>query len=371
MNLKIGETIKNLRAERRVTQEQLSSFPGVTPQAISRWEAGSGYPDIETLPYIAEYFGVSIDTLLGVERSDRARRLREIYLEIQRGNEAGENSADALKRAREYAAEFPYDERILENLAGRLSRSMWDDEPNMNELTEAERILQTLAETTKDNDFRNEVLDSLTALYGYGFKDNFKAQRTILRLPAMKNCRERIASDYAINSSDDYPVQDYIEKLTDSLGSELERYILNRLPGGTDSWDKKVEMLKFIISIYKFVFGDELNYYNCRAAELYRNIACYKLYAEKYDEALDALESMCGHVERECSVKSGDKFNSPCTNMMAYPEEITPFGDFHTTVVHNNAWYMLNQRLAIDTFDPIRESGRFKSVIDRLEKIAF
>ena len=87
MNLKIGETIKNLRAERRVTQEQLSSFLGVTPQAISRWEAGSGYPDIETLPYIAEYFGVSIDTLLGVERSDRARRLREIYLEIQRSNE--------------------------------------------------------------------------------------------------------------------------------------------------------------------------------------------------------------------------------------------------------------------------------------------
>ena len=40
MNLKIGETIKNLRAERRVTQEQLSSFLGVTPQAISRWEAG-------------------------------------------------------------------------------------------------------------------------------------------------------------------------------------------------------------------------------------------------------------------------------------------------------------------------------------------
>ena len=42
MNLKIGAAIKDLRTRRGVTQEQLSVFLGVTPQAVSRWEAGNG-----------------------------------------------------------------------------------------------------------------------------------------------------------------------------------------------------------------------------------------------------------------------------------------------------------------------------------------
>ena len=46
MNLEIGAIIKSLRSKHKYTQEQLSAFLGVTPQAVSRWEAGNGYPDI-------------------------------------------------------------------------------------------------------------------------------------------------------------------------------------------------------------------------------------------------------------------------------------------------------------------------------------
>ncbi len=40
MTIKIGTIIKNLRAERGVTQEMLASALAITPQAISRWESG-------------------------------------------------------------------------------------------------------------------------------------------------------------------------------------------------------------------------------------------------------------------------------------------------------------------------------------------
>ena len=53
MNLKIGAIIKTLRQNKKITQEQLAAFIGVTPQAISRWEAGNGYPDIVTGGYFA------------------------------------------------------------------------------------------------------------------------------------------------------------------------------------------------------------------------------------------------------------------------------------------------------------------------------
>ena len=59
MNIKIGAIIKKLRQENNVTQDTLATAIGVTPQAISRWEAEGGYPDIELLPALADFFSKS------------------------------------------------------------------------------------------------------------------------------------------------------------------------------------------------------------------------------------------------------------------------------------------------------------------------
>lgn len=60
-------TLQALRKKRGVTQEQLASHLGVSPQAVSKWENGS-YPDGDLLPQLADYFEVSIDYLYGRER---------------------------------------------------------------------------------------------------------------------------------------------------------------------------------------------------------------------------------------------------------------------------------------------------------------
>ena len=66
----IGERIRELRTEKQVTQERLANFLGVTPQAVSRWEREGVCPNLELLPRLAKFFGVSTDYLLGlVERS--------------------------------------------------------------------------------------------------------------------------------------------------------------------------------------------------------------------------------------------------------------------------------------------------------------
>jgi len=59
-----GTTLQNLRKEKKITQEQLATHLGVSPQAVSKWENGS-YPESDLLPAIADYFGVSIDYLYG------------------------------------------------------------------------------------------------------------------------------------------------------------------------------------------------------------------------------------------------------------------------------------------------------------------
>ena len=61
--------LQTLRKNRGVTQEQLATHLGVSPQAVSKWENGS-YPDGDLLPQIADYFEVSIDYLYGRAKDD-------------------------------------------------------------------------------------------------------------------------------------------------------------------------------------------------------------------------------------------------------------------------------------------------------------
>lgn len=53
-----------MRKRQTVTQEQLAEALGVTNQAISRWESESGYPDIEYIIPIANFFKVTANYLL-------------------------------------------------------------------------------------------------------------------------------------------------------------------------------------------------------------------------------------------------------------------------------------------------------------------
>lgn len=64
--MNLGSTIAKLRKERNLTQEQLGQAVGVSAQAVSKWEKG-GTPDVEMLPILARFFGISIDSLFGGE----------------------------------------------------------------------------------------------------------------------------------------------------------------------------------------------------------------------------------------------------------------------------------------------------------------
>lgn len=65
MNLKLGENIRKLRQQNNVTQEQLADILHVTPQAVSRWENETAYPNVYHFVTLANYFSVSIDELVG------------------------------------------------------------------------------------------------------------------------------------------------------------------------------------------------------------------------------------------------------------------------------------------------------------------
>ena len=73
MELMIGEKLKKLRRSRDLTQEEVATHIGISYQSISKWERGDGYPDITMLPTLANYFEVSVDELIGMERKNNLR----------------------------------------------------------------------------------------------------------------------------------------------------------------------------------------------------------------------------------------------------------------------------------------------------------
>lgn len=66
--MEFGEKLQELRSSKNLTQEELAEALFVSRTAISKWESGRGYPNIDSLKEISKFFGVSIDELLSAER---------------------------------------------------------------------------------------------------------------------------------------------------------------------------------------------------------------------------------------------------------------------------------------------------------------
>ena len=78
--MEFSEKLQTLRKQKGITQEQLAKALYVSRTAISKWESGRGYPNIDSLREIAKFFSVTVDQLLSGEevltiaREDQKRK---------------------------------------------------------------------------------------------------------------------------------------------------------------------------------------------------------------------------------------------------------------------------------------------------------
>lgn len=80
----LGDNIIRLRREKKLTQEDIASFIGVTKASVSKWENKLSMPDITLLPALATLFDVSVDELLGYQPQLNDQQIRDIYIKLEK-----------------------------------------------------------------------------------------------------------------------------------------------------------------------------------------------------------------------------------------------------------------------------------------------
>lgn len=110
----LGGKIRSLRKQKGITQEALAGAMGVSFQAVSKWENSSAMPDVELIPALASFFGVSTDELFDYDRYQNDKIIEEI---VSRAAEIrAERPKDAEKILRDGLKKFPANDILLNNL---------------------------------------------------------------------------------------------------------------------------------------------------------------------------------------------------------------------------------------------------------------
>lgn len=167
MQLNLGTKIRELRRRDGRTQDNLAETLGVTAQAVSRWESGGSYPDLETIPAIANYFHISIDELFGYhdEREEKiksilekaTRILTEQGFTMYRGS-LTEDIKECIDMLRSASEEFPNEPKILLKLAQALMMWGWNKYGAKGHPSDSSGIIEDDIEYNSQNVYWQEAI---------------------------------------------------------------------------------------------------------------------------------------------------------------------------------------------------------------------
>ena len=352
MDIIISENMRELRRSRGITQEQLADFLTVSPQSVSKWETGSGMPDITFLPKIAAFYNVTVDDLLGVGEIRKQERLDWYEAESRKLQNVGK-IPDSVALWREALKEFPNEHKVISELAHAIFYQNSDDTERYNEIIELEERI--LREST-DQELRDGAIQLLCLSYD-NLGDSEKAKEYANMGGDMYCSRQSLLSQVLKDDEREKYNKHLIVEFADEIGQcscELES-----IP-----WEKRHE---FFLKILELIFDDGFyGFYACRASQRHHWLA--RIYAgwenqeEKVRYHLEKLvhfakqyDSLDGEYTYTSTFMKGVKGNSKSSTTNT---EGTQCENYLKALTGDDSWM----------FDRFRETDWFKAVLKDLEK---
>lgn len=316
MDLKLGEKIRELRKKEMRTQEELAEALGVTNQAVSRWETNGAYPDMEMIPAIANYFGVSIDDLFGYH-GERDRKVNELIARIDacQLDYKGDTSEidECITLLRSGLSEFPGNEKIMFKLAQVLSIAGWrrhwewvyyDDEgyrrhdydrhKENHYWAEAIKLFESLIHSSMDHGMVTHATAQVVLLYR-NLGETEKAVSFANQLPELKYARELVLA----GAADGKEEAQFIGSALLNMASELtEQYVYGLINNKANfNSDDPIEKIKALINLF-YLICDDGNLGECHEKVSYLYLYLCRLQWEKgyQDTAFVSLDQALYHA---------------------------------------------------------------------------
>lgn len=283
--LKLGENLKRLRVQNEQTQEQLAEALGVSPQAVSRWEKGTTYPDITLLPAIANYFDITTDELLDVN-IERKQQEIEAILEYNREFHQYGKIPESIAYLREKIKLYPKSAAITYELAHslymRVCREGCRSEEDLNEII---RLTNRAIQLDKGETYVTFGGKQLLCLAYVRLGKYDEAVHLAADMPSLWVSREMMLT---------HSLQDEAEvrQRQHNLLTFMDLSILNlcKLSQKMDSPEKSITLLQKAISLAELLTGDDHKFHNERIFKCYLRIAEICCAMKKADEAFANLE---------------------------------------------------------------------------------
>ena len=326
MTLDLGEKIRGLRKRDKRTQEALAEALGVTCQAVSRWEAGYSYPDMELIPSIANYFGITIDELFGYE-NDREEKISEIIEKINSFNIRSRSDDDWVDECvsilREGLIEFPQNERLLIVLAETLWESGWrrqeewlsydkngfiqysyDREHKNKYWIESGKICEQIINNTKDNSIFTRAIAILVPLYrNFGKYD--VAISYANQMPPIQQCREYLLTEGTDGKLSAKYIGDFLLKSAREFSEQLIFSLVSNKHNYES--DMPIEKVKGAIAIFALICDDgNMGEYHDFVSKLYLYLSRLEWERGYHNDAFASLDKALEHarsMERLCDGK--------------------------------------------------------------------
>lgn len=384
MQLDLGKRIRELRQRNRITQETLAEALGVTSQAVSRWEASGSYPDMEIIPAIANYFGVSIDELFGYS-SDREEKIKLILAEADRvfknqgftyyQGSMSEEIEECIEQLRVAADEFPNEPRILLLLAQMLHSWSLNEQGLVMNYDKESGIACYDTEYHSQNAFWQEALTTYERLLKSNPTPNDREMAICQMVPLYCRMGKYKEARALAEGQESIIISKEMLMPMATAGEEMMKYQGERIMAllgnlrlsisdamamkeglSTSAYKKKIFLA--LLNVYETLFEDgRCGAYHQSVGNMYMHLANYESHIERnFEQALEYFDKGFDHYkEYERIFEEGDyTYSAPLVSYLSPIEK----GDLRT--IGENFWQKEVQHLPED----------FKKVLRKKEKYA-
>ncbi len=369
--MNIGSTIKKLRREKDMTQEDLAEALGVSVSAVSQWELEKTAPDLSLIPPLCNLLGVSADTLLGVDLETKEKRIREITDEAHSYESRGYTD-EAYNILREGLREFPDSFKIMGALMHTLFNTRIHDmflieEDRKNCTNEAVRLAEKILEKCTDDQLRHGAIQKLCLLYPNLGKTE-RAVEIANKMPPMVVSNGFLLTHIYKKEKGYQHDKMLLDDLIQFLSNKIVSYGRQRENGelyynDEDRADLREKRIAFLNLMYE---DGNMGFYHCHLKDTHAWQSIYFARKKDAENTLYHLSKAAEHAIKFVEYASDNKY---VHTSLLFREYDTSTVCFSTGSKENDALEILTHMDDAE-YDFIRDTEEFAKIRDDLKKHA-